>query len=458
MRRMTNLCLTAAAMLSLLAPALRADNLPAEVLGAVADYPTNRAPVEKLRSAGPAALDELFTLRTHIEAKLKAALTAPPKDDRNSEALHLERQLARLDEIIDQVGMQRYCSRSRLYWYTDFEQAQAAARSGGKPILSLRMLGKLNEDYSCANSRFFRTTLYANEEISKFLRENYILHWKSVRPVPKVTIDFGDGRKLERTLTGNSIHYVLTPDGDVVDALPGLYGPQAFLTKINEALTVAKNAAALAPAERQPMLVAHHGQQFQSISQSFASDIRRVNNGAGNLLLAIRAPAAEPPRANVAAAVARPKEIVERRLIAAALPLSTDPAQLDDEAAWQAIAALHAAEAKIDDSSRELIRSENPTAAVAGKLAITKRRVEDPLVKLVQTLETSIALDGVKNEYRFHRQIHQWLQDGNYRPDVDTLNERVYAELFLTPSSDPWLGLAPADVYTALPNGGVVAK
>ena len=27
--------------------------------------------------------------------------------------------------------------------------------------------------------------------------------------------------------------------------------------------------------------------------------------------------------------------------------------------------------------------------------------------------------------------------------DVDTLNEWVYAELFLTPSSDPWLGLAP---------------
>jgi hypothetical protein len=41
--------------------------------------------------------------------------------------------------------------------------------------------------------------------------------------------------------------------------------------------------------------------------------------------------------------------------------------------------------------------------------------------------------------------------DGN----VDTLNE-WYAELFLTPSSDPWLGLAPPDVYTALENDGQI--
>ncbi len=34
------------------------------------------------------------------------------------------------------------------------------------------------------------------------------------------------------------------------------------------------------------------------------------------------------------------------------------------------------------------------------------------------------------------------------------LNTRVYTELFLTPASDPWLGLVPADVYTALDSGG----
>ncbi len=97
----------------------------------------------------------------------------------------------------------------QLYWYTNLEQAKAAAKVSGKPILSLRLLGKLDQDLSCANSRFFRVALYPNAAISKELRDKYILHWQSVRPAPKITIDFGDGRKLERTITGNSIHYIL---------------------------------------------------------------------------------------------------------------------------------------------------------------------------------------------------------------------------------------------------------
>ena len=59
------------------------------------------------------------------------------------------------------------------------------------------MLGRLDEDLSCANSRVFRATLYANQEVSAFLRERFILFWSSERPVPRVTIDYGDGRKLE---------------------------------------------------------------------------------------------------------------------------------------------------------------------------------------------------------------------------------------------------------------------
>ena len=34
---------------------------------------------------------------------------------------------------------------------------------------------------------------------------------------------------MEGTVTGNSVHYILDCEGRVLDALPGLYGPQAFL-------------------------------------------------------------------------------------------------------------------------------------------------------------------------------------------------------------------------------------
>ena len=141
---------------------------------------------------------------------------------------------------IDGVAMQKDAYASQLFWFTDLEQAKQTAKLQNKPILSLRLLGNLNEEFSCANSRFFRAVLYSNAEIAKFLRENYILHWKSVRPAPKVTIDFGDGRKIERTLTGNSIHYLLDDSGAIVDALPGLYSPQGFLKYITQAEKVNK--------------------------------------------------------------------------------------------------------------------------------------------------------------------------------------------------------------------------
>ena len=67
-----------------------------------------------------------------------------------------------------------------------------------------------------------------------------------------------------------------------------------------------------------------------------------------------------------------------------------------------------------------------------------------------------MALDAVRNEYTLHRRIHEWLAA---QPHVDLrdLNRRVYAELFLTPATDPWLGMLPGEVYTGLTDNGVVA-
>jgi hypothetical protein len=123
---------------------------------------------------------------------------------------------------------------------------------------------------------------------------------------------------------------------------------------------------------------------------------------------------------------------------------------------WEQLAALHAEEAKLDQASRNLIASQNPTAAMAGRIAITKRLVESPLVKLFRNLEQSVAVDSVRNEYELHRKLHRWFVEGSAPANVDDLNDRVYAELFLTPKTDPWLGLLPSDAYSALPNNGVV--
>ncbi|HEX5886043.1 MAG TPA: hypothetical protein VFY67_15985, partial [Pyrinomonadaceae bacterium] len=64
--------------------------------------------------------------------------------------------------------------------------------------------------------------------------------------------------------------------------------------------------------------------------------------------------------------------------------------------------------------------------------------------------------DTVRNEYLMHTELYEWLMQEPVRDDLEKLNEQVYAKLFLTPRSDPWLGLFSTDVYTALDNGGVV--
>jgi hypothetical protein len=79
------------------------------------------------------------------------------------------------------------------------------------------------------------------------------------------------------------------------------------------------------------------------------------------------------------------------------------------------------------------------------------------LAPVIRKFEMAMALDTVRNEYVLHSQLHQWFMEGGTTRNVDTLNEQVYAQLFLTPSSDPWLGLMTNTDYTAIENNGMVA-
>src|SRR4051812_18678014 len=256
------------------------------------DAANARAAVEKLRAMGPEGLGALMStydlqIRGHTGARRSAYPACSPATFRL--ACSADRDVIdevpesfatyppppdpaawkRLSAAIDAVAAQKDAAYSGLYWHTDIEQAKAAARASGKPILSLRLLGKLDEEFSCANSRFFRTTLYANEEVSQYLRDHFILHWKSVRPVPRITIDFGDGRKVERTITGNSIHYVLDGDGRVVDALPGLYGPKAFLETLRHAEAVERKYSSLDEEKRLMILRGYHESRMAVLNSEF---------------------------------------------------------------------------------------------------------------------------------------------------------------------------------------------
>ncbi|MBD2250373.1 hypothetical protein [Nostoc parmelioides] len=345
-------------------------------------------------------------------------------------------------KALDALCQQRDCYASRLYWYTDIEQAKAAAQASGKPILSLRLLGKLDQDLSCANSRFFRVALYPNAEISHLLQDRFILHWQSVRPVPKVTIDFGDGRKLERTITGNSIHYVLDESGRPIDAIPGLYSPKAFLQKLQQAELVAQEYHQLPVANRDAFLKKYHSDRLQAIQTQWTADLSQLGINSFPRLTESPNNTNQPPTAELAGSLAVSKMAVERPLLRTIQPTNSREtlAKITDEESWNKIAQLYIADTKLDQNSVALIRAKTKAANVQ---------------QLVKNFESVMALDTVRNEYMLHSQIHQWFVEGNQTNDVAILNEKVYAQLFLTPNSDPWLGLAPDGIYSAIDNDGI---
>lgn len=397
------------------------------------------AAIEELRWLGPAGLKALF--QTHADSI--AAMRVGRGSSVSSDA---DGSWRRLTAALDAVSGQRDSYTSGLYWYTDVEQAKDPARLTRKPILSLRLLGRLDEDLSCANSRFFRITLYANEEVSRLLAEKFVLHWKSERPVPRVTIDFGDGRKLERTLTGNSIHYVLDPEGRVVDALPGLYGPRAFVRTLLRAEQAARISNASPEDVRERYLRNYHTIRIKEIDAEWSADLIALRVGPGATARRVTSSPAprtgNPPTAERAARVAMTKMVaVERPILRG---ISFDRKSLEDttdDQVWARIGLLHAQDAELDASTRVLIKR--------------KALEDDPsLAGRLQNLQRMIAMDSVRNEYTFHRTIYEWLLV-NPAIGLESLNERVYSELFLTPSSDPWLGLFPRDSYTGIDREGI---
>jgi hypothetical protein len=435
--------LTAVGMgLFVLASAVRADQQTgkqdglASLVGQAVSTDENVAAraIVALRSRGPAGMDALIatnlqTIKVH-QSGMGFANDA--------------RSWSRLCAALDGVSAQHDSYASGLFWYTNFDEAKAAARASGKPILSLRLLGRLDEDCSCANSRFFRTTLYANAEVSRYLHDHFILHWKSVRPVPRITVDFGDGRKIERTVTGNSIHYILASDGHPIDALPGLYASKMFLQQLLVAEKEAITYAADKSPNRDDNLRNYHVNLVLESGSAFAHDLALVD----------RTPAVRPvalnslPTAVGAGARAISKGKVER-------PLLNSFNQVDD-ATWVKVAALHRGDAILDDSAVSLIRAKTPSAKEAAPRAMTKAAPENPLIRTIMNLQRSISEDTVRNEYSLHATIHEWFANQTAPQNLDRLNAKVYAELFLTPDSDPWLGLVPANTFTGLADNGLV--
>jgi hypothetical protein len=417
-----------------------------------------------------------------------AALTTSLRADRAPVAKDLESLFDRYDREpdgpakdrlaarIDAVAHQKYATVSRLYWYTDLASARMAAREQRRPILHLRMLGKLDEDLSCANSRLFRATLYANQEVSRFLRERFVLYWSSERPVPRVTIDYGDGRRLERTTTGNSAHYILDEEGNVLDVLPGLYASTAFLRELEGSLALAALVRGKSDDERAKLIVDYHKERLTAAKR----DSDRLtpllsNRGVDRPLTRPRVEgalaAAQRATFSKVAIEGRDLRYIAKELAPEALSeneiemwaragrvlygigdptmtMTMLPARVPAGGDLTPPPSPHV----LDAASRALvIRLHNE---VPPELRVTGQRLDALIARLEQTLLADSAL----NQLRLRPQIASEIVRRGGRTDFATLNAWIYAEVFHSPRQDEWLGLLPRDVFTGLPGDGVVNR
>jgi hypothetical protein len=229
--------------------------------------------------------------------------------------------------------------------------------------------------------------------------------------------------------------------------LPGLYGPVAFLRGLGDAEQVFKQIRDQSSSQREARLSQYHRARINSISTAWFRDIAAIGGKAPAGLSLIQTPEGEALRVmELAVTKAVTEASILRSMTAGALALG----RITDESAWNKIAALYANENRLDATSIELIRRQT------NRLFAKEESPDTRLNNMVKKLQQSLALDTVRNEYLLHTTLHAWLTTDASRQNVDDLNEKVYAQLFLTPRSDPWFGLYSADTYTGLDNGGVV--
>ena len=76
--------------------------------------------------------------------------------------------------------------------------------------------------------------LFSNDRVADYINNNFEAAWQSVRPVPTVTVDFGNGKTIRRTLRGNIATYVCDSQGRTLDVLPGIYEPKTYLEQLKQ--------------------------------------------------------------------------------------------------------------------------------------------------------------------------------------------------------------------------------
>jgi hypothetical protein len=167
--------------------------------------------------------------------------------------------------------------------------------------------------------------LFSKETVAQFINANFEPVWESVRPVPMVHIDFGNGTVLTRTLHGNILTSVCDAEGNVLDGLPGIYAEKEYLHQLYQLHLLARYIRNHPAAKRAQTLCAYHQRQAEALKNNQRPEEFAMNRKA------------EPITKR---AIERPVEII----LAAAEPIADEPKETpnlparEDVASWKELA------------------------------------------------------------------------------------------------------------------------
>lgn len=119
--------------------------------------------------------------------------------------------------------------------------------------------------------------LFSQDDVANFLNLFFEPTWQSVRPVPLVRIDFGNGNVLTRTLHGNIVSSVCTSEGQVLDALPGLYAASTYRDRLNQLRLLALYLQSKPAGQRMDWLSGYHKRQAEALAKGQTPEQFAVN-------------------------------------------------------------------------------------------------------------------------------------------------------------------------------------
>lgn len=107
--------------------------------------------------------------------------------------------------------------------------------------------------------------LFSNSQVAALINRWFEPAWESVRDVPTISVDFGHGLTVTRTLHGNIATWVCDSHGEVLDVLPGIYEPVTYMSRLDQLRLLANYAEQ--PASKKDRLRVYHQDQATALRE-----------------------------------------------------------------------------------------------------------------------------------------------------------------------------------------------